>query len=104
MGTATRTRRTATGIRSRGLSPTRTSRENQLAVRCLGAGARAFSAPASAPSRRELPDAPLAARLEVGPLVAAEIGRRVLGEPPLAPDPVPVARRPELSQDGQHAG
>src|SRR4051794_14931909 len=43
------------------------------------------------PSLRELDDAPLSARLEVGPLLAPELGGGLVGEPPLAPDPQPVA-------------
>ena len=50
------------------------------------------SADSSGGAGGELPHALLAPRLEVGPLLAAELGGGLVGEPPLAADPVPVAR------------
>src|SRR3954465_12688795 len=51
----------------------------------------------------ELARALLAAALEVRPLLAPELGRRLLAKPPLAADPVPVARRAQLPEHREHA-
>src|SRR5690606_11457463 len=67
--------------------------------RCRRSGCRGLAL-----ARRVRPDALLALRLEERPLLAPELGRGLVAEPPLAPDPVPVARRVELPEDGEHAG
>src|SRR5437763_13208029 len=54
--------------------------------------------------RSELPDALFALGLEVGPLLAPQLGGGLAAEPPLAADPPPVARRPQLAEHRQHAG
>src|SRR3954453_8805443 len=51
----------------------------------------------------ELAHALLAAALEVRPLLAPELGLRLLAEPPLAADPLPVARRAQLPEHREHA-
>ena len=42
------------------------------------------------------------ARLEVLPLLLAELGRGLVGVDPLAHDPVPVALRAQLGEHGDH--
>src|SRR3954452_12473993 len=60
--------------------------------------------PWSGGARAELANALLALRLEVGPLLAAQLGLGLVGEPPLAADALLVARDVQLAEHGEHPG
>src|SRR3954452_22550662 len=82
-------------------SPTRSAGSSGTSRCPRSSPARTSSSKSSASG--ELARALLAAGLEVGPLLLAQLGGRGIGEPPLAADPVPVASCLELAEHGEQA-